>query len=278
MSPDLARRQKIAEDTKARSDVITIEHAKEGATTESMFLTADQLPALDVSDCPNLPSSKIRVVNADSFTTARDIMKTDPEARGKTAVQNLASDEMPGGGWESSLSKTQEEALCYSSTLFATLKPSYYPWDNLGPKSIAGVFSPGVVVFKDDLDHDCINLVPNERRVVSVITVAAPRCPALSEDRSTFRNISDLEDFRGKIRLVYRMAAHHGQQYLVLSAMGCGAYDCPPRLVAEEMKAGLSEPEFKGWFRRVTFAVYSKKSNGPRNFDIFQELLDGVEI
>jgi uncharacterized protein (TIGR02452 family) len=131
--------------------------------------------------------------------------------------------------------------------------------------------------------------------VVSVITVAAPRNPTLTEDQSAFENASDLEDLKGKIRLVYRMAAHHGQQYLVLGvfhsvlsfrmcplkytgAMGCGVYGCPPRLVAEEMKAGLLEPEFQGWFRRVVFAVYSKKSNGAGNFDIFQELLEGVEM
>lgn len=112
--------------------------------------------------------------------------------------------------------KIQEEALCYSSTLFVTLKPSYYPWDNLGPKSIAGVFSPGVVVFKDDLDHDCVDLAPDKRRLVSVITVAAPRHPTLTEDQSAFQNASDLKDLQGKIRLVCRMAAHHGQQYLVL--------------------------------------------------------------
>jgi hypothetical protein len=105
--PNLARRKQLAEDTKARSDAITLEHAKEGATTESMFLTADQLPALDVSNSPKHSSYKIRVVNADSFTAACDIMKLDPQARGKTAVLNLASDEVPGGGWEYTLSTTQ---------------------------------------------------------------------------------------------------------------------------------------------------------------------------
>lgn len=232
--PNLARRREIAEDTKARSDAVILEHAKEGATAESIFLTDDQLPVLDVSNCPKFPSSKIRVVNADSFTAARNIMKADPQACSKTTVLNLASDEIQGGGWSKwSLSTTQvnilshivppfsdlkiqEEALCYSSTLFVTLKPSYYPWDNLGPKSIAGVFSPGVVVFKDDLDHDCVDLPPDNRRLVSVITVAAPRRPTLTEDKSSFQNASDLKDLQGKIRLVYRMAAHHGQQDLVL--------------------------------------------------------------
>lgn len=113
----------------------------------------------------------------------------------------------------------QEEALCYSSTLYLTLKPSYYPWPNLGPGSVAGVFSPGIVVFKNDLDHDCVELPTAERVVVSVITVAAPRGPRLTPDGQRFKYRSELEDLRGKIRLVYRMAAHNGQQYLVLGEL-----------------------------------------------------------
>jgi Uncharacterized protein conserved in bacteria (DUF2263) len=111
--PNFAHRKKVAADTKARSNAITLEHAKEGATTESMFLTADQLLPLDVSNCPKHPSCRVKVVNADSFTAARDIMKVYPEAQGKTAVLNLASDEVPGGGWEISLATTQVRPLIY---------------------------------------------------------------------------------------------------------------------------------------------------------------------
>jgi len=106
--------------------------------------------------------------------------------------------------------------LCYSSTLYPTLKPSYYPWPNLGPGSVAGVFSPSVVIFKDDLDNDCKDLAKDKFAIVSVITVAAPRAPELSEDRLSFKHASDLEDLRGKIRLVYRMAARNGKTSIVL--------------------------------------------------------------
>ena len=110
----------------------------------------------------------------------------------------------------------QEEALCYSSTLYHTLKEEYYPWPNMGPTSIAGVYSPAVVIFKDDLDHDCEDLPADERRTVAVLTVAAPRFPPLSKDGETFRWEKDLDCFREKVRLVYRMAAHNGKDYVVL--------------------------------------------------------------
>lgn len=61
-------------------------------------------------------------------------------------------------------------------------------------------------------------------------------------------------------------------------AMGCGAYRCPPKLVAEEMKSALLDPEFKGWFRGVVFAVYSNQRNGAGNFDIFQSIFNGVNV
>lgn len=86
----------------------------------------------------------------------------------------------------------------------------------MGPGSIAGIYSPAVVIFKDDLDHDCVDLPPSEVQVVSVITVAAPRSPPLTSDGGAFKYPGDLECMREKIRLVYRMASHNGQQYLVL--------------------------------------------------------------
>lgn len=58
--------------------------------------------------------------------------------------------------------------------------------------------------------------------------------------------------------------------------MGCGAYECPPQQVANEMKAILLGEEFKGWFRKVIFAVYSTSAN--RNYEVFKGVFDGVEI
>ncbi|KAI3598451.1 hypothetical protein WG66_000694 [Moniliophthora roreri] len=278
MAPSLPKRHAISKDTIARSEAITVEHASQGATLDSAFIK-DQLPPLDPSSCPNHPPSLVEIVNSDSFTAARNIIKRFPEAaNNKVGVLNLASDQLPGGGWDTTLQKTQEEALCYSSTLFKTLKPEYYPWPNLGPGSTAGIFSPGIVIFKDDLDHDCEDLEPGDRRIAGVITVAAPRGPKLTSDRKNFANQSDLNDLRGKIRLVYRMAARNGREYVVLGAMGCGAYRCPPQMVAEEMKAILLDSEFKGWFRNVTFAVYSNPSNGPGNFEVFEKVFKGVKV
>ena len=49
-----------------------------------------------------------------------------------------------------------------------------------------------------------------------MISVAAPRNPALTKDGTSLANERDLDDFRGKIRLVYRMAGTWGKQAIVL--------------------------------------------------------------
>jgi hypothetical protein len=60
--------------------------------------------------------------------------------------------------------------------------------------------------------------------------------------------------------------------------MGCGAYACPPKVVAEEMRSILLENEFKGWFGKVVFAVYSHPGDGPTNFSVFSEAFKGVVL
>ncbi|KIJ65223.1 hypothetical protein HYDPIDRAFT_131629 [Hydnomerulius pinastri MD-312] len=241
---------------------------------------------------PSFPSSSVTVLNSDAFTVALNLINASTAFKelcdnettlfttdaARTGVLNLASDLYPGGNWDKTLSVTQEEALCYSSTLFKTLKPSYYPWPNRGQGCVAGVLSPGVVIFRKDLDNNLEKLPREDWRVVQVLTVAGPRAPRLSQDREEFANPETLEELRGKLRLTYRMAAWSGCWDLVLGALGCGAYRCPAKLVAREMKAILCEPEFKGWFRKVTFAVYSTADNGGSNFDIFKGELDGVQL
>lgn len=78
-----------------------------------------------------------------------------------------------------------------------------------------------MVIFRDDLDHDCAELPKADRRVVSVITVAAPRHPVLTPDGQSFKFPNTLGYLQEKIRLVYRMAAHNKQEYLILGACGC---------------------------------------------------------
>jgi uncharacterized protein (TIGR02452 family) len=268
---DLATRRKICEDTIARSSAIAA--STPGGSLKSEFV-ASQLPALAKSSStyPNLTQKPIEVHNSDAFALAR---KLQPSS-GKVGVLNLASNYKPGGGWRRTISKTQEEALCYSSTLYATLKPEWYPWPNTGAGSCAGIFSPDIVVFKDTLDNDCVELPMQQRHVVAVITVAAPCARPVTKDGENFVNESDVQDLRDRILLILRLAATNGITNLVLGAMGCGAYGCPPKAVAREMKKALQMDEFRGWFEIVVFAVYAAGPSGRENLEVFKDVFNGV--
>lgn len=101
-----AAREAIAQDTVDRMKGVIKQHAHEGATASSTFIR-DQLDPLDPSKSPNAPTPVVEVINCDAFTIARRLISEVPEAKGKTAVLNLASDTHPAGGWILSLSKTQ---------------------------------------------------------------------------------------------------------------------------------------------------------------------------
>ncbi|KAK7037397.1 hypothetical protein VNI00_011147 [Paramarasmius palmivorus] len=275
------RRDYIARDTLRRSFSIIAETSKQGASAHSTFIP-EQLPSLDQTDCPDPFGTPVRVevVNSDTLAVARKLLSDDGEAIGNVAALNLADDIRPAGSWllHDMPELRQEECLCYSSTLYVTLKDTYYPFPNVGPDSAVGIYSPGVVIFRDQLENACADLPVDQRRVVSVISVAAPRWPQLSSNGKFYRRHSDLEDLREKIRLVYRVAAYNEKRYLILGAMGCGAYGNPPEQVAREMRDILMESEFRGWFKKIVFAVLSTTNNERGNFEVFRDTFAGVRI
>ncbi|KAJ8109761.1 hypothetical protein OPT61_g7221 [Boeremia exigua] len=266
---DIASRRKACEDTLKRTPAIAASKTTESSNPLHSTFIPSQLPPLDKSSpsYPSLTLQPITIHNSDAFALARTL-----PGPSRTGVLNLASDEEPGGGWRYTLCKTQEEALCYSSTLYPTLNPDWFPFPNTGPGSCAGILSPHVVVFKDTLDRDLVDLPPAQQHQVAVISVAAPCWPKLSPDGQEFAEPERLEELREKVRLVLRIAAGEGVTRLVLGAMGCGAYGCPPRVVAREMKGVIGEQEFGGWFETIVFAVYAAERTGMENLKVFEEV------
>lgn len=204
----------------------------------------------------SLPPTTIRVIDGDTYSVAQQQLLDDPSRQGKLCVLNLASDKHPGGGCKGG-SLAQEETLCYRSTLYHTLdKEDYYP---LAP--LAGIYSPGVVVYRQEMRYGFAPFEDqNDWFVLGVVTVAGLRRPQLArphgpdgeEELATpaLRNL-----LHNKIRQILRIAAKEGQEHIILGAMGCGAFRNPPGAVARAFKTVLEEPEWKGVFGGIVFAV-----------------------
>lgn len=257
---------------------------------ESELLSIDDLHALAKSDCPRHPRATIKILNEDTFNAAvmlKDSIPSStniisPNVSNRVAVLNLASEKSPGGGWLNG-AMAQEEALCYRSSLSLSLHKHYYPWNHL-----QGLYTRDVVIIRSSTSDGHALLSPRiaaaDLPVVSVLSVAAIRRPKLSdaqtvagEHRKVFANASDRDLTKSKMRLTLRMAVVKGHDYLVLGAMGCGAFHNPPEEIAEAWKEVLEEEEFSGgWWREIWFAVLDPKNEG--NFEIFQKVLGGMEV
>lgn len=193
-------------------------------------------------------------------------------ARGATrvAVLNMASDKNPGGGWLGGAS-AQEEALCYRSTLAASLHKGYYP---ISPRS--GLYTPDVVVFRQGMGagHGLMAIPATELPVTSVLSVAGLRRPDVRPGdggRLVFAAKGARDLTKDKMRLCLRMAASRGHVLLVLGAIGCGAFRNPPQEIADCWMEVLSENEFAGgWFKEIWFAVFDTR--GEVNCKIFSEV------
>ena len=74
---------------------------------------------------------------------------------------------------------------------------------------------------------------------------------------------------RLRFRAILNCAKVRGISDIVLGAIGCGTFDNPPKLVAQQFLQLLDAAEFKGQFENVVFAVHDADA-GP-NYVAFQE-------
>ncbi|KAI5780353.1 hypothetical protein DFH27DRAFT_488709 [Peziza echinospora] len=273
------------------------------ASARSVYYPA-AIPRLEPSFTTPFPPATIKVIDGDTYTVGQTVLLagagggTNPR-KGKVAVINLASELRPGGGWKNG-SLAQEESLCYRSTLFATLdNKNHYPLTPIGI-----VYSPGVVVFRKEMkDHFAQYTDAHERFILSVVSVAGLRRPPVNARTGEFSSPSLQILLDEKIRQTLRVLVLNEQEYIVLGALGCGAFDNPPELVAKTFLRILGEPEWKGRFREIVFAVMAgngrqvlatrrstedssmevddpapEPSPGRVNYLKFHALLDGVVI
>ena len=184
--------------------------------------------------------TRVQVANETTLVAGRRLVDQDL----KVLALNFANGVRPGGGFLAG-ARAQEEVLCRSSALYATLDGDpMYAAHRQRPEPDStdwAILSPDVPVFRDD-DGTALDAP----WLLSVLTGAAPYAPAIGQPRAR-----DLLEAR--VRRVLAIARAYGYSTLVLGAWGCGAFANDASRTAQDFRRSLEE--HAGAFNEVVFAV-----------------------
>lgn len=219
------------------------------------------------------------------LTEKRTLEAAAPYARQgkKVCCLNYASYVTPGGGVRRGAG-AQEESLCRISTLYPAISDknsagAFYEEHHLeiAMKKLQGteepvrwnsddcIFTPGVTVLREDT-HDCRLMPEEDWYETDIITCCAP------DFRHFYGEIDEAKLERvllKRIRHVLQVAAAHGEEILILGALGCGVFRNPPDFMAAAFQFALEE--FGPCFETVEFAL-GQNSAWKENYSAFARI------
>jgi uncharacterized protein (TIGR02452 family) len=250
---DLALRPEVAESL-GRSAVEAIELGyylmDDGKVDWSEAVQAACAAKQSIAPTTELPVGKsnyfaqcaVQVTNESTLVAAKRLVDDGK----RPLALNFANGTETGGGFLRGAT-AQEEALCRSSALYATLAndPMYeFHRENelWAEASDWAILSPDVPVFRDDRGTELA--LP---WLLSFITCAAPYAPAVKQPLA-----GDL--LQKRIVRLMEIAHAFGYTELVLGAWGCGAFGNDACRTAQDFRNTL-EVEYAGAFGEVVFAI-----------------------
>lgn len=190
---------------------------------------------------PSKPETRGQVTNETTLQAARRLVQDGL----RPLALNFANGINPGGGFLNG-ARAQEEVLCRSSALHATLAGDpMYEFHRSRPRPDSSdwvIYSPDVPVFRLD---DGTEL--DQPWLLSFLTSAAPYAPAIGQPEAG--NL-----LRARIFRILAVAAGLGYETLVLGAWGCGAFANDPHRTAADFRDAL-ETDFAGCFSDIVFAI-----------------------
>lgn len=201
-----------------------------------------QYQTFDFTSLPSVQgTTTIEFYKADCIEVGLDYVRQG----GRPVLLNMASEYKPGGGVENGV-HTQEEELFRRSNYHKYLHRRDYP-----TPPIYVAYSPGVEFYRGGADSDYEHYDTPIK--IDCIALAGLRRPQLSADGRRIALRADIQTLENKIRLLIYAAAVQGNDVLILSALGCGAFACPPVHVAQIFKKIICENE--GRFKKIVFAI-----------------------
>lgn len=198
-------------------------------------------------------TTDINVIDMDTID-AGIILK---ERKFKPVVLNMCDWYVPGGVVEAGAT-TQEEDLFRRSNYFTTLDKKFYPLYNNET-----IYSKSVFVFRDNADNN-YNIL-NTPVFLDFIAAPAPFKPVLEDKR--IKKQEDIDLFKNKMETLFEVAYSMGNDSIVLSAWGCGAFHCPPEHTAELFNEVIAK--YRKAFRIIVFAILNKN----KNYKVFKKLI-----
>lgn len=216
----------------------------------SRFFPAEETPPL-----PQEAKTRETVLTLEDCATVEAILRLEAAGAEKIGVLNFASAKNPGGGFLNG-AMAQEESLAASGGLYPTLtrQEEYYRRNRAcGTMSYThcAIYSPRVVFFRDG----------DFRLLERPVTASVLTLPAVNLGQVIQRG-EDIPQAKAvmkeRMRRVLRLFGAMGDRTLVLGAYGCGVFRCDPQDIAPWWRELLEEPEVKGRFERVVFAVLDR--------------------
>ena len=126
---------------------------------------------------------------------------------------------------------TQEEELFRRSNYFKLLQQKYYPM-----KPFRTIVSKGVEFWLDGMYNEVL-----EKHFIDCVAAPALCGPWTTPDLKNYLKEEDADKMEKKIRMLFYAAERSGNDSVVLSAWGCGAYSCPIYGTARLFKKVIDE-------------------------------------
>lgn len=205
------------------------------------------------------PAMKPIIINCDTTKAAYDLLSSGPDEKYNPLILNFASDKKPGGGCYNG-SIAQEESLFYRSLYHLSLPQNMYPL-----KAFEAVYSPDVV-FVRDLEYKII--APKYISCLAIPAIRHPKFPDVTNTHQLYSD-ADRETMTAKIEAVFKIAAEHKHDALVLGAFGCGVFRNPPEEVAKIFNQAIKK--YGGHFKKIVFAILDRTGE---NINAFQKQLN----
>lgn len=176
---------------------------------------------------------KIQVLNCDILSVADSSL-----------LLNMANKYTPGGFYKTQKGMSGQEEYIFKNTDIK-IPDFYYPIKDDEVLVTVGV------CWKD-LTFDVIS------------------CPSLDMRNRKFGQVEKLIMYR-KIDTIFQVGEKLNYRKIVLSALGCGSYTCPPEIVSKIFKDVLQE--YKNSFDTVIFAIKDEEQHPMSNYNIFKREL-----